>query len=147
MGLTREAWIHFEWGEPDKSTSEASTRTAFQENGPALMPPPPATNVAAGTVRVGDGRDTREGRLAGAGVVSWPRTIVAEAALPPTRTLPTTSWGEGAAGAGAFYLAGGRERSERAGRGCLAMHGKVKNAPREKMRYLDPEENPDSIHE
>jgi hypothetical protein len=103
MGLTLEAWIHFEWGEPDESTSEASTRTAFQENGPALMSPPPATNVAAGTARVGDGRDTREGRLAGAGVVSWPRTIVVEAALPPTRTLPTTSWGEGVSGADASF--------------------------------------------
>jgi hypothetical protein len=27
--------------------------------------------------------------------------IVVEAALPPNRTLPTTSWGEGAPGAGA----------------------------------------------
>jgi hypothetical protein len=52
---------------------------------------------------MGGGRDMREGRLACAGVVSGtrPMIIVLEAALPPARTLPTTSWGEGVPGVGA----------------------------------------------
>src|SRR4029077_3059046 len=52
---------------------------------------------------------------------------------PPPVPSPPLRGGRGRP-ARARYLAGGRERSERAGRGCLAMHGKVKNAPREKMR-------------
>src|SRR5580700_2331184 len=43
-----------------------------------------------------------------------PMVIVVEAAQPPTRTLPATSWGEGVPGAGALITERARPRALRA---------------------------------